>query len=100
MEYSDYPRTASARLVEHARIILLAFQGHCVPEIAQRLELTTVTMRTWCKRFHAAALAGLADKPRARHPAAYSAHEVAEMSATALTPPEQLGLPFASWTLD
>jgi transposase len=93
-------RTASARLVERARIILLASQGHRVPAIAQQLQLTAITVRTWCKRFNAAGLAGLADKPRAGRPATYSAHEVAEVIATALTPPEQLALPFASWTLD
>jgi transposase len=45
-------------------------------------------------------MAGLADKPRTGRPATYTAHEVAEVIATSLTPPEQLGLPFASWTLD
>jgi hypothetical protein len=64
------------------------------------LTLTAIPVRTWCKRFPAAALAGLADKSRARRPATYSTHEVAEVIATALIPPEQLGLPFASWTLD
>ena len=95
-----HSRTASARLVERARIILMASQGRRVPAIARQLQLTAITVRTWCKRFNAAGLAGLADKPRAGRPATYSAHEVAEVIATALTPPEQLGLPFASWTLD
>ena len=100
IEKLAHSRTASARLVERARIILMASQGHRVPAIARQLKLTAITVRTWCKRFTAAGLAGLADKPRAGRPAAYSAHEVAEVIATALTPPEQLGLPFASWTLD
>jgi transposase len=100
IEKLAHARTASARLVERARIILLASQGHRVPAIAQQLQLTAITVRTWCKRFNAAGLEGLADKPRAGRPATYSAPEVAEVIATALTPPEQLGLPFASWTLD
>jgi transposase len=100
IEKLAHSRTASARLVERARIILMASQGHRVPAIAQQLQLTAITVRTWCQRFNAAGLAGLADKPRAGRPATYSAHAVAEVIATALTPPEQLGLPFASWTLD
>jgi transposase len=100
IEQLAHARTAAARLVERARIILLAHQGHRVPAIAHQLQLTALTVRTWLKRFNAAGMAGLADKPRAGRPATYSAHEIAEVIATSLTPPEQLGLPFASWTLD
>lgn len=100
IEKFAHSRTASARLVERARIILLASQGHRVPAIAQQLQLPAITVRTWCKRFKAAGLAGRADKPRAGRPAPYAAHEVAAVIATALTPPEQLALPCASWTLE
>jgi transposase len=100
LEQWAHSRTASARLVERARIIRMASQGHRVPAIAQQLQLTAIPVRTWCQRFNAAGLAGLADTPRAGRPATYSAHKVAEVMATALTPPEQLGLPCASWTLD
>ena len=100
IEKLAYSRTEAARLVERARIILLAHQGHRVPAIAQQLKLTASTVRTWLKRFNAAGLAGLHDHPRAGRPATYSVPEVAEVIATALTSPEELGLPFASWTLD
>jgi transposase len=82
IEKLAHSRTASTRLVERARIILMASQGHRVPAIARQLQLTAITVRTWCKRFNAAGLAGLADKPRAGRPATYSAHEVAEVIAT------------------
>ena len=100
IEKLAYSRTAAARFVERARIILLAHQGHRVPAIARQLKLTASTVRTWLKRFNAAGLAGLNDYLRSGRPATYSVHEVAEVIATALTPPEELGLPFASWTLD
>jgi transposase len=93
-------RTAAARLVERARIIFLAHQGHRVPAIAQQLHITAITVRTWLKRFNAAGLAALTDKPRSGRPATYTPPQVAEVIATALTPPEHLGLPFALWTLD
>jgi transposase len=50
IEKLAHSRTASARLVERARIILLASQGHRVPAIAQRLTLTAITVRTWGAR--------------------------------------------------
>jgi hypothetical protein len=45
-------RTAAAREVERARIILLASKGKRVPAIAQELELTEITVRTWLNRFN------------------------------------------------
>ena len=100
IEKLAHSRTASARLVERARIIRLAHQGRRVPAIAQQLQLTAITVRTWLTRFNAAGLAALTDQPRSGRPATYTPQQVAEVIATALTPPEHLGLPFASWTLD
>jgi len=77
-------RTAAAREVERARIILLASKGKRVPAIAQELELTEITVRTWLKRFNNEGLDGLADLPRSGRPATYSAEQVAEVIAAAL----------------
>jgi transposase len=93
-------RTAPARAVERARILLLAGMGKRVPAIAQELELTETTVRTWLKRFNAAERDGLQDRPRAGRPATYPPEQVAEVSATALTEPRHLHQPFACWTLD
>jgi transposase len=57
-------------------------------------------VRTWLKRFNAAGLAGLADAPRAGRPATYPPEAVGELVAASLTDPQELGLPFGSWTLD
>jgi transposase len=93
-------RTASARDVERAQIILLASRGKRVPAIARDLDVTETTVRTWLKRFHAAGLAGLQDLPRSGRPATYQPEQVSEVIATALTNPQQLNQPFACWTLD
>jgi transposase len=93
-------RTAPAREVERARIILLAGMGKRVPAIAQALELTETTVRTWLKRFNEAGLDGWQDRPRAGRPVTYHPAQVAEVRATALTAPRQLHQPFACWTLD
>ncbi len=93
-------RTASTRLVERARIILLASRGQRVPTIADELKLTQTTVRTWLTRFNADGLDGLADRKRSGRPATYTPGEVAEVVAASLTPPQKLGLPFGSWTMD
>jgi hypothetical protein len=50
----------------------------------------------WINRFNAQGLAGLSDSPRGWRPATFSVEDVSVVVATALTSPEQLGLPFAS----
>ncbi len=66
-------RTASTRLVERARIILLASRGQRVPAIADELKLTQATVRTWLTRFNAdvlmvSVIESAADDPRHTRP--------------------------------
>jgi transposase len=100
IEKLAHSRTAPAREVERASLILLADRGKRVPAIAQELDLTETTVRTWLKRFNEAGLDGLQDRPRAGRPVTYQPEQVAEVIATALTDPRQLNQPFACWTLD
>jgi transposase len=93
-------RTAPAGAVERARIIGLAHEGQSVAAIAQQLRRCTAMVRKWLQRFNTAGLAGLEERPRCGRPATYTAAQVSEVLACALTDPQQLGLPFASWTLD
>jgi transposase len=58
------------------------------------------TVRTWLRRFNARGVDGLADAPRAGRPATYPPEAVGELVAASLTDPQELGLPFGSWTLD
>ena len=95
-----HSRTAEARVVERARIIWHAHHGLAAPAIAIELGVHAQTVRQWIKRFNAAGLEGLADQPRGGRPATYTPEQVAEVIATALTDPQSLGQPFASWTLD
>jgi transposase len=79
---------------------LLASKGRRVPAIAEQLEITQFTVRIWLKRFNQGGLDGLIDLPRSGRPTTYSAEQVAEVIATALSDPQKLGQPFACWTLD
>lgn len=93
-------RTAEARLVERAQIITGKLDGERISAMVQRLGVSRDMVYFWIKRFNAAGLAGLADRPRSGRPATYTPDEVAEVIAAALTKPDDLGLPFGSWTLD
>lgn len=100
LERLAHARTKAARDVERAQIILLSHEGLTIPAIAKRLRRDAVMVRLWVKRFNAHGLAGLEDLARSGRPATYPPEQVSEIVATALTLPGDLGLPFASWTLD
>ncbi len=93
-------RTEPARAVERARIVGLAHRGWRVPAIAREVGLSEATVRLWLRRFNERGLDGLKDVARAGRPPTYTPKEVGAVIAASLTDPRELGLPFASWTLD
>ena len=93
-------RTAQARFVERAQIVLAIADGQSAAAVARRLGLSRPTVYTRIHRFNDRGLAGLEDRPRSGRPHRYTAEQRAEVVAAALTAPEDLGLPFSSWTLD
>jgi transposase len=93
-------RTEEARLVERAQIVLALADGDRPSHVATRLRISRPKVYLWLKRFNALGLAGLRDDARSGRPATYSPDEVSEVIAAALTKPQELELPFASWTLD
>jgi transposase len=93
-------QTVEARLRERARICWRSHEGQSVREIMAALHLDDRTVRRWIHRFNAQGLPGLTDAPRQGRPTTYTRQEVGTVVATSLTPPDDLGLPFGSWTLD
>jgi transposase len=93
-------RTAPARLVERARIVLAAAEGRRTGDIADELNVSRPTVPTWLRRFNDGGRAALEDRPRSGRPDTYDAGQRAEVIAAALTDPKSLGLPFGCWTLD
>lgn len=51
-------------------------------------------------RFNRLGLAGLEEGPRDARPPVYGPEDVGAAIQAALTPPDELEQPFASWTLD
>jgi len=95
-----HSRTDPVRAVERARIVWEAPSGAHVPAIARRLRLCEATVRLWLTRFNTQGFVGLGDAPRIGRPPTDTAEETSEVIAASLTDPEELDLPFGSWTLD
>ena len=93
-------RTAAVRDVQRARMVLYNSQGLRVATIARMLDLDPDRVICWLRRFNDAGLPGLKDHPRPGRPAIYTPQQLALIIATALSKPTDLGMAFASWTLD
>jgi transposase len=92
--------TEPYRLVERARMIMLAYEGMPVPQIAQKLDRSVPIVYLRLKRFQTEGLDGLTDKPGTGRKPIYSEKERGEMIALARTHPDKLNLPYGHWTLD
>ena len=93
-------RKTEARLRDRARVCWLSHGGQRVSQIVGEAGLSDWTVRKWLKRFNRHGLAGLQDRACAGRPPTYTPAEVSAVIATSLTAPDDLGLPFGSWTLD
>jgi transposase len=100
IEQQVHARTLPAWKVTRAKIVWYAKEGQQVPEIAKRLDLTEKTTRLWLKRFNELGMKGLEESPRSGRPVIYPPEQIAVVIQTALTKPEVLDQPYASWTLD
>src|SRR5215204_1684487 len=89
-----------AGLDRRAQIIQHAVDGLSAPGIAAKMGLCDATVRFWLKRFNERGLSGLEEEMRSGRPPTYSAEERSAVITAALSRPAELGLPFASWTLD
>jgi transposase len=92
--------TLGAALVRRAQIVVHALGGLKAEEIAARMDLCANTVRHWLNRFNARGLKGLEEDVRTGRPPTYTAEQRSAVITAALTRPTELGLPFASWTLD
>lgn len=93
-------RIASVRDVERARIVLTAAEDRLAPDIGAGLGCSRSTVHAWIRRFNDSGLDGLKEGRRPGRPPTYTAEQRAGVIAAALTDPQSLGLPFASWTMD
>src|SRR3954449_4082462 len=100
LEHLASSRTAQARFVERAQLLLAVAEGRRPSQVAKDLGLSRPTVYTRIRRFNERGLHGLEDRPRSGRPHTYTAEQRAEVIAAALSDPKGLGLPFGCWTLD
>src|SRR3954447_22051406 len=74
-------RTAQARFVERARILLAIADGRRPGQVARDLGVSKPTVYTRIRRFNDRGLGGLDDRPRAGRPPTYTAEQRAEVVA-------------------
>jgi transposase len=81
-------RTAEARSVERARIILASLQGKEIQQVARELKISVPTVSKWRERFSLWGLRGLSDQPRPGKPVRYDkAFRDRVLAALEETPP-------------
>jgi transposase len=93
-------RTAERRMVERARIVLLAGEGRSAAEIARRVGCSLATAKKWRGAYERRGLTGLRDAPRPGRPLVHRAEVRARLVALACTRPPQMpsGLRRERWT--
>lgn len=81
--------SGEVRMVERARIVLHAAEGHSAAAIGRMVGCSTVTAQKWRSRYEREGIAGLRDLPRPGKPLTYSSEVRAQLIAKACTrPPE------------
>jgi transposase len=92
LEQRARAKGAPARLVERARIVLLAADGLTGAQIAERAGCTEPTVIKWRRQYAERGLAGLEDAPRPGGPKTVLTEEVVcqILAATVTPPPESL----------
>ena len=95
-------RTASARLVERAKILVTMLDAPetGAMEAGRRAGLSGQSGCAWVKRFNEGGLAVLEDEPRGGRPPTHAPEVRSALVSLATQKPRSLGLPFELWTLE
>ncbi len=80
-------RATERRLVDRARIVLLAAEGRPASEIAGRVGCSIPTVKTWRSRYERDRLDGLRDRPKSGRPLTHDQAVRARLIALACTRP-------------
>ena len=93
-------RASERRLVERARIVLLAGEGAPAREIAERVGCAERTVKLWRSRYERDGLDGLRDQPKSGRPLTHGPETRARLIALACTSPSDTpqGVRRERWT--
>lgn len=93
-------QTKAYRQVERAKIILWFQGGKKVKEIAKGLGRSETMVYKQIRKFRERGMKFLQDQKRPGRPQRYTEEIYGQIVKIALTKPEKLALPYATWTLD
>lgn len=91
--------SAPAGVQRRARLVWELAAGVSLSEASEWAELHYTNAHQWVKRFLAAGVAGLLDRPKSGRPRAYGADLTTEILKVATARPKELGLNFTTWSL-
>lgn len=95
-------RTAEHRLVQRARIIVLAAAGRSLADTARRLGMHKDTVAQWRRKWRQTCGPNvahrLADEPRPGAPAKFTAEQICAIMALACEPPSASARPITQWS--
>ena len=84
-----------------AKAVLLSAEGYSANQMVPLVNLTAKSIRKWITRFNSEGVAGLVKQAKSpgRKPT-FTPAKRQKMVELALTPPQSLGQPFTTWSLD
>lgn len=85
---------------QRATAIRVLHLGHKPEAVAEMVAVGTSTVWTWHRRYRAAGLDGLANRPKSGRPAKADANYLAEVERAIDTDPRNLGYAFSVWTIN
>jgi transposase len=95
INYSPHPEVR-----QRAIAIRLLHFGHKPEQVAQLVAITANTIWTWHRRFRHQGLSGLEDRPKPGRKTKADNDYLRQPDEALNTDPQQLGLPFAIWTIN
>lgn len=94
LEHRDEP------VRKRAKAVLLSAEGYSANEMVPRVNLTAKSIRRWLSRFNKEGIPGLTHPHKSPGPPpTFSGQQRQRLRQLALTPPQELGQPFSSWSL-
>jgi len=85
---------------ERAHYILLADEGYSVPQIANRLDRNTITIRTWLKRYMNEGIKGLESRKQPGRPAVKAIILESDLELLLSKQPKDYGYQEAGWQIN
>jgi transposase len=82
-----------------AKIIILSYEGYTPPRIERAINMHVKNVRKWIHKFNKYGIEGILQKKKAGRKPRIGSKIIKEIIELVKTPPNELNLPFSTWTL-